>query len=244
MYHTGQNPGTAFPVCGTDTFSIASVAICGDVRVAGPCNADLVTDKNPYWYKFTCFTTGTLGFVITPNTLSEDYDWQIFDITNHDPNDVYSDASLFVACNWSGEPGLTGASNAGTSLTRCGGLGVELFSTMPTLIAGHQYLLLVSHFIDTQSGYSLSFGGGTASITDPVVPALDKARAACDGTKISVKLNKKMRCGSLAADGSDFSITPAVAPITGAIGFGCGAGFDMDSVVITLGGALPPGTIP
>ena len=237
----GQNPGTAFPVCGTDTFSITSVAICGDRRVPGPCSATPLTDKNPYWYKFTCFTAGTLGFVITPNTLADDYDWQIFDITNHNPADVYTDGSLFVACNWSGDGGLTGASSAGTSLARCDGRGVPKFSTMPTLIQGHEYLLLVSHFSNSQSGYALSFGGGTASITDPVIPGLQKARAACDGTKISIKLNKKMKCTSLAADGSDFTISPAVAPIKGAVGIGCSTGFDMDSVVITLSNFLPPG---
>lgn len=237
----GQNPGTAFPVCGTDTFSIASVAICGDRQVPGPCTAVPLTDKNPYWYKFTCFSAGTLGFLITPNTISDDYDWQIFDITNHNPNDVYSDASLFVACNWSGDGGLTGASSAGTSLSRCDGVGVPRFSTMPTLIQGHEYILLVSHFSNSQSGYSLSFGGGTANITDPINPALQKARAACDGTRISVKLNKKMKCNSLAANGSDFSISPAIAAIISAVGVGCSTGFDMDSVVITLGGIVPPG---
>jgi len=237
----GQNPATAFPVCGTDTFKILNVPICGDRQVPGPCTAVPLTDKNPYWYKFTCFTAGTLGFVITPNTISDDYDWQIFDITNRNPDEVYTNATLFVACNWSGEGGLTGASSAGTAIVRCDGLGVPLFSSMPTLILGHEYLLLVSHFSDSQSGYSLSFGGGTANITDPINPALLKARAACDGTKISVKLNKKMKCNSLAANGSDFSISPAIAPILGATGIGCNTGFDMDSVVLTLGGIVPPG---
>ena len=237
----GQNPGTAFPVCGTDTFSIESVNICGDRQVPGPCTAVPLTDKNPYWYKFTCFTAGTLGFLITPKTITDDYDWQIFDITNHNPSDVYTDASLFLSCNWSGEGGLTGASNAGTQLARCDGLGVPKFSSMPTLIQGHEYLLLISHFSDSQSGYSLSFGGGTGNITDPVNPALLKARAACDGSKVSVKLNKKMKCSSLAADGSDFTITPAIAAITNATGVGCNAGFDMDSVVLTLSGIYIPG---
>ncbi|MEO6546522.1 MAG: gliding motility-associated C-terminal domain-containing protein [Ferruginibacter sp.] len=236
----GQTPSTAFPVCGTDTFSINSVPICGDNRVPGPCNNVPLTDKNPFWYKFTCFSGGTLGFLITPNILSDDYDWQIFDITNRDPNDVYSDASLFVSCNWSGHTGLTGTNSTSTSLSECDS-DVPIFSKMPTLIAGHEYLLLVSHFSDSQSGYSLSFGGGTANITDFVIPGLQGARAACDGSKISVKLNKKMRCSSLAADGSDFSISPAIAPITGVTGVGCTTGFDMDSVVFTLGGILPPG---
>ena len=237
----GQNPGTAFPVCGTDTFSILSVPICGNRRVPGPCTATPLTDKNPYWYKFTCFTAGTLGFVITPNTITDDYDWQIFDITNRNPDEVYTNAALFVACNWSGEGGLTGASSTGTAITRCDGLGVPLFSSMPNLIQGREYLLLVSHFSDSQSGYSLSFGGGTANITDPINPALLKARAPCDGTKISIKLNKKMKCNSLAANGSDFSISPAIAPILSATGIGCSTGFDMDSVVLTLGGIVPPG---
>ena len=40
---------------------------------------------------------------------------------------------------------------------------------MPDIIEGHQYLLLISHFSgDNQSGYALSFSGGTGSITDPV----------------------------------------------------------------------------
>ena len=237
----GQNPGTAFPVCGTDTFKILNVPICGDRQVPGPCTAVPLTDKNPYWYKFTCFTAGTLGFVITPNTISDDYDWQIFDITNRNPDEIYTNATLFVACNWSGDGGLTGASSAGTAIARCDGLGVPRFSSMPTLILGHEYLLLVSHFSDSQSGYSLSFGGGTANITDPVNPALLKARAPCDGTKITVKLNKKMKCKSLAANGSDFSISPAIAPILSATGIGCNTGFDMDSVVLTLGGIVPPG---
>jgi gliding motility-associated-like protein len=241
----GQNPQTAFPVCGTDTFKMASVPICGDRLVPGPCTASQVTDKNPYWYKFTCFSAGTLGFLIKPNTFSDDYDWQLFDVTNRNPADIYTDSSLFVSCNWSGEPGNTGASAAGTLPSVCGSTGtgpaLPLFSKMPSLLLGHNYLLLISHFSDSQSGYSLSFGGGSANITDPVIPNLLKARAACDGSSISVKLNKKMKCSSLAANGSDFSISPAIAPIISAVGIGCSTGFDMDSVVLTLGGIVPPG---
>src|SRR5688572_15113273 len=237
----GQNPETAFPVCGTAVFSQSSVPICGDKQVASECAGIIFTDKNPYWYKFTCFSSGTLGFVITPENLDDDYDWQLFDITNSDPSDVYSDASLFVACNWSGESGLTGASSAGTSLVRCEGYGVPLFSSMPQLIAGHTYLLLVSHFTDTQSGYSLEFKGGTANITDPSEPHLTIAVGACDGSIISAKLNKKMKCTSLAPDGSDFTINTTLSSIIAASGNGCSNGFDMDSVTLVLSSPLPAG---
>jgi hypothetical protein len=62
----GQNPQTAFPVCGTAVFNQSSVGICGNVAVPSACPGVVFTDKNPYWYKFTCFQSGTLGFIITP----------------------------------------------------------------------------------------------------------------------------------------------------------------------------------
>ncbi|MEX6686754.1 gliding motility-associated C-terminal domain-containing protein [Danxiaibacter flavus] len=215
--------------------------ICGGKPVPGPCIFDHLTDKNPFWYRFTCFKGGTLGFLITPNTLSEDYDWQLFDITGHDPVDVFLVRSLFVSCNWSGEPGLTGASSNGTQNDVCAGFGKPKFSSMPNLIEGHQYLLLISHFSDSQSGYSLSFGGGTASIIDPLDPALSEATAYCGGLTIRIKVNKKMRCTSLAADGSDFSVSTAAGKIVSATGVSCTTGFDMDLIDLKLSNPLPPG---
>ena len=239
----GQNPETAFPVCGTDTFRQNTVPYCGGIAVPCPCPGVLFTDKNPYWYKFTCFTSGKLAFFITPNS-PEDYDWQIFDVTGHIPGDVFTDPSLFVACNWSAEFGVTGASDffGGTSLIECEGPGINLFSKMPDLIAGHNYLLLISHFSDTPNGYGLSFGGtgNTAVITDTLPPHLNNANTTtCDGTQILVTLNKKMRCSSLALDGSDFMISPPAASISNVTGLGCSNGFDMDSVLITFNQPLP-----
>jgi len=50
-----------------------------------------------------------------------------------------------------------------------------------------------------------------------------------------------MTCASLASDGSDFTITPALSSAIAATGFNCGGGFDMDSVIVTLSAPLPPG---
>ena len=240
----GQTPSTAFPVCGTDTFRQSTVPYCGGTLLPGPCSSDGISDTNPFWYKFTCFSAGTLAFVITPNDLNDDYDWELFDITGHNPNDIYTDPSLFVACDWSGNLGATGASAAGTSLQNCAGFAYPTFSSMPTLIVGHNYLLLVSHFTrytPSQNGYTLSFGGGTASITDTLTPDLVNATASCDASQIIVKLNKHMLCSSLDTDGSDFSISPAVSVISGATGNYCATGFDMDSVILTMNTPLPPG---
>ena len=237
----GQNPSTAFPVCGTTTFSQNSVPICGIRGIPVPCfDGALYTDKNPFWYKFTCYTAGTLGFVITPMVLSDDYDWQLFDITGRNPDDVYSDPSLFVAANWSFMSGTTGASSAGSSLIYCAA-DPTTFSQMPLLIVGHQYLLLISHFTNTQSGYQLSFGGGTASITDPNLPVIQSATPNCDGSRIVVRFNKPIRCNSLTGAGTEFSVLPA-GTITSATGNGCANSFTMDSVTLTLNGGLAAGS--
>lgn len=238
----GQNPSTAFPVCGTSTFSQASVPICGGRRMPFKgCNNDPLTDVNPFWYKFTCFQSGTLGFLITPNDLNEDYDWELYDITNRNPDDVYTDGNLVIANNWSGEFGKTGASSAGTQLFVCGGLGKALFSQMPQLTAGHNYLLLVSHFSNSQSGYKLSFGGGSAVITDPVDPHLQKVEAACGGDVLRLKISKKIKCSSIAADGSEFYLTPALATVKSSTGINCSQQFDADSLELQLSSFLQPG---
>jgi gliding motility-associated-like protein len=238
----GQNPSTAFPVCGTSSFTQSSVPLCGGRKVPSPVCTVTLTDINPFWYKFTCFQSGTLGFKITPNTNSEDYDWQLFDVTNRNTDDVYTDVNLVVGSNWSGEGGETGASGAGTQLLVCDGYGKPLWSKMPDLVKGHQYLLLVSHFTQTQSGYSLSFGGGTAVITDPTQPALKYADASCGGDIVRIKLNKKMKCSSIVADGSDFYVSPGNIPAAGAKGIGCSTGFDTDSIELQLSSFLAPGS--
>jgi len=247
----GQNPSTAFPVCGTAVFQQDSVPICrSNVLYVPGCSVPgdtgtLYQNKNPFWYKFTCFQSGTLSFVIIPNQPNEDYDWQLYDITGHNPDDVYTDSSLVVSGNWAGTYDSTGASATGVNYIQCASLPEVLaptFALSPNLIQGHNYLLLVSHFSDTEQGYSLSFGGGTAVITDTLPPHMFTAsRASCDGTQILVKLNKRMKCSSLAVNGSDFTISPAAATIISAAGFGCAGGFDMDSVLLTFSNPLPFG---
>jgi gliding motility-associated-like protein len=257
----GQTPSTAFPVCGTSVFNQLTVPQCtNNVVPASTCGS--YPDTNPFWYRFTCYQSGSLGFTITPNNLNDDYDWEVFDITGHDPNDVYTNASLFLVANWSGNSsiestrgytGITGTSSTGINMIECGTNPQELggnppysdaptFSKMPNLIEGHTYLLLVSHFTQTQSGYGLSFGGGSAVITDTTKPAMQTITTKCDAQTVYLKLNKKMKCGSLAADGSDFAISPANAKTKSAMAAACSSGFDMDSVIINLDKTLPPGT--
>jgi gliding motility-associated-like protein len=202
------------------------------------------TDRNPFWYKFTAFKAGTLGFLIEPLDQNDDYDWQLYDITGRNPDDVFTDASLIVTGNWSGTYGNTGASAGGVNSIQCASDPAQnknSFSTMPQLKEGHTYLLLVSHFTNSQSGYNLSFNGGSAVITDPTVPALKTAEASCSGDVVRLKLTKRIKCASIASDGSDFYVTPSGMNTTAAVGVDCTIGFDSDSVSIKLNSSLPPG---
>jgi gliding motility-associated-like protein len=113
---------------------------------------------------------------------------------------------------------------------------------MPNLIAGHEYLLMISHFTDGQSGYDLSFGGGTAVITDPKVPAMVNVSPDCNGQTLTLTLNKKMRCTSLSSSGTEFIVMPSGITATAASAATCASGFDFDEVTITLASPLPSGT--
>jgi gliding motility-associated-like protein len=244
----GQTPSTAFPVCGTSTFTQTNVPLCQttDIFVPGCLDGAAYANKNPFFYIFHCYTSGTLGFVITPLAANEDYDWQLWDITGKNPQDIFTDHSLVVTGNWAGTYGPTGASASGANFLQCSSdpnanPPAPTFAKMPDIIAGHDYILMVSHFTAGQSGYTLEFNGGTAVITDPTDPHLSSIKPDCDGKTLRLKLNKKMKCGSLTADGSEFSISPAVANVISAVATNCSNAFDFDEVVITLDNPLPNG---
>lgn len=243
----GQTPATAFPVCGTTVFSQTTVPLCVSSVLHVPgCEATntIYEDKNPFWYKFHCYTSGTLGFRIDPNSPTSDYDWQLYDITGLDPNQALTNRNIIVTGNWSASYGPTGTSANGVNYLQCSSVPSDdapTFAKMPNLIAGHDYILLVSHWTNTQAGYDLSFGGGTAVITDPNLPMPKSIKPDCDGRELTVTLNKPISCASLAANGSDFVLQPANATVTGVSTNGCGSGFDFTELTVTLSNPVPPG---
>ncbi len=257
----GQIPQTALPVCGTRGLSQSSVPIFSTSSLVVPGCSDgssvNYTDKNPFWYKFTCYASGPISFVITPNNPGDDYDWQLYDVTGRNIQDVFRDPTMVVIGNWSGTPGLTGASLTGANFIQCASFPTDNapnFALSPNLIQGHEYLLLVSHYDDTQSGYVLSFDIGRDNITDNTPPAISKVTAdLCNGTRIGLKFNKKIMCSSITKrDNTEFEIidnsgNPISSPIVSSVsGFrcesgGCNTGFDTDSLSIILSDTLPPG---
>ncbi len=247
----GMTPDKAFPVCGTSVFHQDNVTPCDGPNVAQTQCPIGATSSSSFWYKFTCYQSGTLGFLMSGIASTDDYDWVLFDVTGHSPNDVFTNSSLVISINLYGAgsgpapfpESPTGCKPGASGNVHCEGSanGNTPFNVMPNITVGHDYLLMVTNWTKSTTGYDLSFVGGTASITDPKEPHLASAKAACDGTTTTVKMNKRMKCISLTSSGSEFTLTPNIANVIAAEGIGCNPGFDMDSLKLTLNNPLPPG---
>jgi gliding motility-associated-like protein len=244
----GQTPATAFPVCNFNPLHQSKVPGCYNRGFYVPgCTTQSSSygDNNPIYYQFTCFKTGTFGFMLTPNNPTDDFDWQLFDMTGKDPDDIYTSKSIAVAGNWSGNLGPTGTSAAGVSFIQCRSdpfyVQTNTFAAMPVLELQHNYILLVAHSDSLQGGYTITFNGGTADITDKVLPTIISGNTGCNNTRMILKLNKKIKCSSIAADGSDFILSASNASIVSATGLHCNNQIDNDSIIINFNQSLQPG---
>ncbi len=213
-----MTPQTAIAVCGTTTFVQNSVSTCvgTDVSGLGACGSSNSSD-NAFWYKFHCYQTGTLGFLITPANLNDDYDWELFDVTGvSNLNQLYTDERLMVSLNLCGAPnGITGCAAAGIDSINCGG-NTALLNRLATIYAGNDYLLMVNRYSNSPFGYTLKFAGGTAVITDPALPVVSSvSNDGCHRSFLKVVFSKDISCSSVTANGSEFSFSSAGPVITG-----------------------------
>ena len=215
----GRDPQTAQAVCGTIAFHETNVVNCTGPDIPNPTSGcGQVTSDNSRWYKFHCYQAGTLGFLITPFSPADDYDWEIMDITGHQPADVYT-LELRVSLNLSGQTGPTGCTIAGISDINCGGgaPGTQ-YNKLMTLQAGHDYLMMVNNWSASNLGYDIDFTG-TATLSDNLPPTVTNAAiVGCDASKIRVNFSEDILCGSITNPitlGSEFTITGGPNTITG-----------------------------
>lgn len=210
----GQTPATAIPVCGNGLYNQPDLTPCVNNSVFVPGCTDertSYTDNNPFYYKFTCKSPGSFAFIITPVRQQDDYDWQLFDITGHTPEDIFTRYNTtVVAANWSGSHGATGTSSDGIDYIQCRSDPFfeekPLFHSTPQLISGHNYILLVRHTENFIGGYSIFFGGGTADISSSAEQQIQVTSASCDKRQIILKFSNRIICNTIAADGSDFRL--------------------------------------
>ena len=184
------------------------------------------------WYTFTAQTSGFFRFAISPNNSYDDYDWQVFDLTNATCAQIYSNQSLSVSCNswgsYGGVNGATGASNAQGGSGNWNGPGdmngPPWNSDIP-VVAGHTYKLLICNWSESTSGYSINFSGSSATIFDNVKPRIDTALAVlCGEQQVRIRFSEMVLCNSVQA--SDFVLNGpnGIIPITAVTGNACSLG--------------------
>ncbi len=238
----GGTAQTGIAVCGTLVFPQANVPSCSGPNLPPSGCTDPVTSSNSVWYKFHCYQTGTLGFLISPNSPTDDYDWELMDFTGHPPGDVYI-MNLMVSLNLSAITGPTGCTPAGTLNIHCaGGAAGSQFNQMPILLAGNDYLLMVTNWSNSGLGYNLFFNGGTAVLTNNQPPTLANVGiVGCNSSLVKVIFSEDILCSSLTPLGTEFTITNGTNVITG-ITSGCSTGLNsITELTIALQNPLPAG---
>ncbi len=164
IYSFGQSDCiTAIPVCGNSNLSYTP---SGHGLIAEELGGCMATDERfTVWYTFSVGTSGTLAFTITPNNLSDDYDFAVYG-PNIPCSQVGTSTGQPMRCNYSGTPGLTGL-----SLTVPGPGNNNQWSPFINAIAGESYILVVDNYSMSTNGFTLSWQG-TAALTSPFTPSM------------------------------------------------------------------------
>ncbi|MBL7941429.1 MAG: gliding motility-associated C-terminal domain-containing protein [Flavobacteriales bacterium] len=203
---------TAIPLC-QDLYEQADAPIStGDIfEWTGVCN--LNTEWGSVWYTFTVQQDGLLSFIITPGDLNADYDWALFDITFGGCEGIWEGGpSPEVSCNSWGTTfppvGPTGISTAegGTGNTNGpGDLNGPPFNADLPVTAGQTFALVVMNWSNSTQGYTIDFGGSTASLYDELPPVIVSAEINCANTELTITFSEPVVVSSVHEE--DFGIT-------------------------------------
>ncbi|WP_407522263.1 gliding motility-associated C-terminal domain-containing protein [Lacibacter sp. MH-610] len=245
----GQTPASAYTICGNGTQSIAPSSSCfnGSFFLPGCTNENTsYGDLNGVYFKFTCKTAGSLAFFIAAWKPEDDINWQLFDITGKNPNEIFTDRFLTIAGNWSGTIGPTGASAQGSSLIQCrtfAGQGnpANTFSSMPQLKENHTYLLMVAN-LSFPGGFALTVDGGSADISGDIAVPLKAETASCNQNQMMLVFSKPVQCSSITSSGSEFLLVPGASAISNIRLFNCSTAGETDSVLLQFAQPLPFGS--
>lgn len=210
---TNQDCLAAIPIC-QNVYS-TTVSYSGQGNYPNEINSGSSClgsgEKNDVWYTFTVQQSGNLNFLITPNNSADDYDWAVYNLTNHNCSDIYSNPGLEVSCNFSGTSGTTGP-NGGSALNSQNAAGTPYNNVIPVTV-GQTYVVNVSNFSSTQNGYTIDFSASTAVIFDQVPPQiLSVSNPGCGGNTLTVTFSENILCNTV--QNTDFTFTGPGGPYT------------------------------
>ncbi len=243
-----QDACNALGICGTTfstPYSYQGVGLVNDLTQT-PCGSG---EGNSVWLKLQVSASGTIVFKIIPLDPIDDYDFSVVNATNV-PCGSLSSANA-VRCNnnnnftGSNPGGIVGLSLTSTVNSVADGTFGSSFCQYISAKAGETYLVMVNNFGHDDNpgpskGFTIDFSGSTAAFdqTQPPVLASVNALPCVSTNTITLQVTKPVLCSSIAADGSDFSITPSIT-ITSASAVNC-TGTTGYTSTITLTLATPP----
>ncbi|HLN53139.1 MAG TPA: T9SS type A sorting domain-containing protein [Lentimicrobium sp.] len=252
---TNQDCLGAIPVC-TDVY-YQPLSYQGDGNYhdeIGPqeyCPGNCMDHElNSVWYVISVQQSGLLRFTITPVSSVDDYDWAVYNMNDHECSEIRHGALLMMSsCNAAGGTGYQGttgicSSCGGDANCENGGNTNKWCADLPVL-TGDTYVLCVSNWTSTQSGYTLDFGSSTAQIFDtiqPFITVIDTVKGCSGSATVDFDFNENILCESIQA--SDFTIMgPDGLHLVDVVsGAGCEAGGTQEKF-FTLSGFTPPITI-
>ncbi len=246
-----QNCMGAIPVCQniyTQTNAYSGIGTVADLNAT---NHGCLTnnENNSVWYILNTTTAGTLAFTITPNNAADDYDFAVWDLTDKSCSAISAGGLSPIRCNYaslanSSVGGLTGLSASG-ALPSYGSAGPSFSSVINTL-PGQTYVICINNASSSAAGYVLNFSASTTNIIDNVPPTIkaDTIPVSCNNpTTMKLLLSENIKCSSMAANGSDFQLTPSAATVTSVTSASCSAGGDFTNLLsLTFSNPIPPGT--
>lgn len=207
-----------------------------------PNNCLLDGELNDVWYIFTVQSSGNLNFTITPNSSSDDYDWALYNLTNANCSNILTNnSSVQASCNFCGSGGATGIATGYSGNCNYGDpIACSNFNGPLPVTAGQTYVLNVSNFSSSQSGYVLDFGASTASIFDNIPPIFQSVTPpACGATTLSFNFSENVLCNTVTT--GDFTLTGPGGPytISAISGGACTSGAPMENTfTITFSPAI------
>ena len=229
---TNQDCLNAIPICQSQFTTSTAYAGTGNVgSEINSANSCLFSgEKNDVWYQFTVQNSGQFCFAIDPINNSNDYDWGLWNLTGANCSDIYSNATLSVACNFSGSTSwlsgtppwwvLSGQTGGTTGMFPTAGTGNTQSMNQPcvAVTAGQSFVLNISAFSTLASGFYLNFPppgtGGMAVIYDNIPPAMNAPQAypSCGGNQLFATFSENLKCSSVSS--ADFSLTGPGGPYT------------------------------
>lgn len=164
----GQDCETSTILCDKNAFVVQSVTGAGNNpdEAAGTCLEGPSlgnSEDRSTWFKWTCETSGTLTFNITPLNPVDDLDFALFKlnggIENCNLEPIRCSATFGGLTDICGvSTGLDLVSNELEEDLNCDN-NEDGFVKFIDMIAGESYALVVNNFSDSQTGFSIDFGG-------------------------------------------------------------------------------------